>query len=107
MGVVGLGAGGLACYGGPGQSWHFFEIDPLVAEIARDPRYFTFLRDCPPRSEVVLGDGRLTAAPATVRRRIARRLFDQSTAIAAISASPTRGCNRSTSGSLVSGRGHE
>ena len=60
VGVVGLGAGGLACYGGPGQSWQFFEIDPLVAEIARDPRYFTFLRDCPPRSEVVLGDGRLT-----------------------------------------------
>ena len=60
VGVVGLGAGGLACYGGAGQSWHFFEIDPLVAEIARDPRYFTFLRDCPPHSEIVLGDGRLT-----------------------------------------------
>jgi hypothetical protein len=60
VGVVGVGAGGLACYGGPGQPWHFFEIDPLVAEIARDPRYFTFLRDCPPHSEVVLGDGRLT-----------------------------------------------
>jgi hypothetical protein len=62
VGVVGLGAGGLACYGGPGQRWEFFEIDPLVQRIAGDARNFTFLRDCPPASEVILGDGRLTLA---------------------------------------------
>ncbi len=58
--VVGLGAGSLACYGQPGQHWTFYEIDPSVERIARDPHYFTFLRDCP--AKVVLGDARLSLA---------------------------------------------
>ena len=58
--VVGLGTGTLACYGVPGQEFTFFEIDPVVERIARDPRYFTFLRDCPPRINVILGDARLS-----------------------------------------------
>lgn len=64
--VVGLGAGSLACHGAPGQRWTFYEIDPAVERIARDPRYFTFLRDCPPEIDVVLGDARrsLTKIPA-------------------------------------------
>ena len=60
IGVVGLGAGSLLCYAHPGQAWTFFEIDPLVERIAREPRYFTFLRDCPVQPRVVLGDARLT-----------------------------------------------
>lgn len=55
--LVGLGAGSTACYGEPGQEFTFYEIDPAVERIARDPRYFTFLRDCP--AKVVLGDARL------------------------------------------------
>jgi hypothetical protein len=62
--VVGLGAGSLACYAQPGQSWSFYEIDPEVVRIARDPALFTFLRDCTPRAPVVLGDGRLQMANA-------------------------------------------
>ena len=58
--VIGLGAGTIACHGAPGENWTFFEIDPIVEQIARDPRYFTFLRDCPPKTEVVLGDARLS-----------------------------------------------
>ena len=42
--VIGLGTGSLACYAQPGQDWTFYEIDPLVERIARDPRYFQFLR---------------------------------------------------------------
>jgi hypothetical protein len=57
--VVGLGAGSLACHGHAGERWTFYEIDPEVARIARDPRYFTFLRDCPPAVAIVLGDARL------------------------------------------------
>jgi SAM-dependent methyltransferase len=58
--VVGLGAGSLACYAQPDQEWTFYEIDPLVERIARDPKYFTFLEDCRARKvNVVLGDGRL------------------------------------------------
>ncbi len=58
--IVGLGAGTLAAYARPGQRWTFFEIDPLVERIARDPRFFTYLQDCQADSvEVVLGDARL------------------------------------------------
>lgn len=64
VGVVGLGAGAAACYARPGQHWTFFEIDPVVERIARDPRYFTFLADCAPDAEVVLGDARLSLAGA-------------------------------------------
>ncbi len=62
--VVGLGAGSLACYQQPGQQWTFYEIDPVVERIARDERYFTFLRDCAPNAPVVLGDARLSLAGA-------------------------------------------
>jgi hypothetical protein len=58
--VVGLGAGTLACYARPGQRWTFYEIDPLVVQIARDPRRFTFLSRCLPDAPVVLGDGRIS-----------------------------------------------
>jgi len=62
--VVGLGAGSLACYGTPEQRWTFYEIDPTVFRIAANPRFFTFLRDCPPKPFVILGDARLTLARA-------------------------------------------
>jgi hypothetical protein len=60
--VMGLGVGTLACYGHSGDSWHFLEIDPMVADIAGNPQLFTYLSDCPPNSEIVLGDARLTIA---------------------------------------------
>jgi hypothetical protein len=62
--VIGLGAGAMACYAQPQQNWTFYEIDPVVAQIARDPSLFTFLRDCTPHAGIVLGDGRLTMAKA-------------------------------------------
>lgn len=58
IGVIGLGAGSLACYAQPEQLWTFYEIDPAVERVANE--YFSFLRDCkagPPK--VVLGDARL------------------------------------------------
>jgi hypothetical protein len=58
--IVGLGAGTMACYATPDQRWTFYEIDPAVVRIARDPRYFTFLHDCRAASlDIVLGDARL------------------------------------------------
>jgi len=62
IGAVGLGAGSLASFAQPGQSWTYFEIDPVVEKLARDARYFTFLRDSPANPRVVLGDARLTLA---------------------------------------------
>lgn len=70
VGVVGLGVGSLSCHGREGERWTYFEIDPLVEAIARDTRHFTFLRDCPPESRVVLGDARLTL------RQVPDRSFD-------------------------------
>jgi hypothetical protein len=57
--IVGLGAGAMACYMQPGQTLTYYEIDPLVAEIAEDPHYFTFLKQCAPGARIVLGDARL------------------------------------------------
>ena len=62
FGLVGLGTGSLVCYAKPGESWRFFEIDPVVVGIARDPNYFTFLSKCRPEPDIVLGDARLTIA---------------------------------------------
>jgi hypothetical protein len=58
--VVGLGAGTLASYGEPGQEITFYEINPAVERIARNPAYFTYLPDCRARCQVVLGDARLS-----------------------------------------------
>ena len=66
IGIVGLGAGTLACYAKPGQRWTFFEIDPVVVEIARAD--FTYLDRCTPDAAMVTGDARLTLraqAPAS------------------------------------------
>ena len=46
--VVGLGTGSLACHRKAGENWTFFEIDPEVIRIARDPRLFGFLSSCAP-----------------------------------------------------------
>jgi len=62
MAVVGLGAGAMACYLQPGESLTYFEIDPLVERFALDPRYFTYLRDCAPTAQIVLGDARSNSA---------------------------------------------
>ncbi|HEY2982423.1 MAG TPA: fused MFS/spermidine synthase [Anaerolineales bacterium] len=58
--VIGLGTGSTAGYARLGQRWTFYEIDPAIERIARDPRYFTFLRDCAPQARVVIGDGRIS-----------------------------------------------
>ncbi len=62
--VVGLGIGSLAAYASPNQQWTFYEIDPAVEQIARNPAFFTHLRDCGDRCRVVIGDARLSLANA-------------------------------------------
>ena len=63
-GVVGLGAGSLACYAQEGEAWRFFEIDPVVVGIAKSPQ-FTYVVNCQPNIDIVLGDARLTLAKET------------------------------------------
>jgi hypothetical protein len=61
-GIIGLGTGSLACYAAAGESWRFFEIDPTVVGIAADASKFSFLANCMPQPDIVLGDARLTLA---------------------------------------------
>ncbi len=56
---VGLGVGSLAAYGSSGQHYTYYEIDPIVVQIASNPRWFTFLRDSKAAVNVKLGDARL------------------------------------------------
>jgi len=65
--VVGLGAGSIACYQRAGRRWDFYEIDPQIVEIARDPRLFTYLEKCSPNARVIVGDGRLMLARAATQ----------------------------------------
>jgi hypothetical protein len=58
VGIVGLGAGTLACYGRPGDLFRFYEINPLVVKVATDPQLFTFLPDAKMPIDLVPGDAR-------------------------------------------------
>ncbi len=60
MAVIGLGTGSLACTTLPGDTLTYFEIDPVVADIAKDAQYFDFLARCKPEAPIVMGDARLT-----------------------------------------------
>ena len=65
IGVVGLGAGAVACYRRPGQRWTFYEIDPLVERIARDQRYFHYLA----KSALISVSGRIPPISKPVQWR--------------------------------------
>ena len=69
VGIVGLGAGSLACYSHPGEQWTFFEIDPLVLQWAQ--QHMSTLAHCtPPAPHFELGDARqsLQARPPPAPR---------------------------------------
>ena len=58
VGVIGLGAGTLAAYGRWGDTFRFYDINPLVIDVARHE--FTFLRDSMAKIDIVPGDARLS-----------------------------------------------
>ncbi|TPE58787.1 hypothetical protein FJQ54_17250 [Sandaracinobacter neustonicus] len=68
IGVVGLGSGSLACYAETGEDWTFFEIDPLMVELATDPRIFSYVSQCQPHARIVVGDARLKLAEEPAAR---------------------------------------
>jgi hypothetical protein len=65
--VVGLGTGSLACHRQDREAWTFFEIDPHVVRIARDPTLFRFLWTCGADMPIVPGDARLTLTASPER----------------------------------------
>jgi len=58
IGCIGLGTGTTACYRQPGQRLTFFEVDPVIERIARNPDLFRYLEPGGQDVEVILGDGR-------------------------------------------------
>lgn len=64
VGVIGLGIGTLAAYGQPGDLYRFYEINPLVIQLANGENgFFSFLTDSRQRGvsiEIVPGDARLS-----------------------------------------------
>jgi len=66
-GIIGLGTGSIGCYSKPGERWTFYEIDPTIERIARDPRLFNYLSVCRGELDVVLGDARLSLVNADDR----------------------------------------
>jgi hypothetical protein len=58
IGVIGLGTGTLAAWGKPGDSYHFYDINPQVVDIAKSE--FTYLKDSKASIEISLGDARLS-----------------------------------------------
>jgi SAM-dependent methyltransferase len=61
-GIVGLGTGSSSCHKQEGETWKFFEIDPTVINIAKDPKNSTFISKCQPDIDIAIGDARLTIA---------------------------------------------
>ena len=62
--VIGLGTGTLACQRRPGDTMTYYEINPDIVRIARDPTLFSFVSECAPDVPVVVGDARLRLADA-------------------------------------------
>ena len=58
VGVIGLGAGTIAAYSRPGDSYVFYEINPAVPGIANN--WFHFLSLSGAQKRIVLGDARLS-----------------------------------------------
>jgi hypothetical protein len=61
-GIVGLGTGSSSCHKREGETWRFFEIDPAVIAISKNPKNFTFISKCQPDIDIAIGDARLTIA---------------------------------------------
>jgi hypothetical protein len=61
VGILGLGIGTLAAYGQPGDVYRFYEINPLVIDLANGMGgYFSYLSSSRAQVEIVPGDARLS-----------------------------------------------
>ena len=58
IGVIGLGTGTTAAYGRLGDYVRYYEINPLVLNLARTEFYY--LADCKAKLDVAMGDARLS-----------------------------------------------
>lgn len=65
LALIGLGTGSTACLMRPDDQLTIYEIDPEVVRLAARPgEEFTFVQQCQPNANVVIGDARLQIANA-------------------------------------------
>ena len=57
IGIIGLGAGSLSAYARQGDVYRFYDINPLVKNVALNE--FSYLSDCKAKVDILIGDGRL------------------------------------------------
>lgn len=62
--VMGLGTGIMSCQFREQDHLTFAEVDKQVIAIANNSDYFSFLRDCPPKLEIIEQDGRVAVSHA-------------------------------------------
>ena len=61
VGILGLGIGTLAAYGQPGDTYRFYEINPVVVDLAKGQGgFFSFVKDSRSKIEIIPGDARLS-----------------------------------------------
>ena len=61
VGALGLGVGTIAAYGQSGDIYRFYEINPLVIQLAQGQGgYFSYLKDTRAQVQIVPGDARLS-----------------------------------------------
>jgi SAM-dependent methyltransferase len=61
VGVLGLGIGTLSTYAKPGDVYRFYEINPVVIQLAEgEGGYFSYLRDSAAKIDIIPGDARLS-----------------------------------------------
>ncbi|MGO9612987.1 MAG: spermidine synthase [Dissulfurispiraceae bacterium] len=57
VGIIGLGTGSLSTYARAGDIYRFYDINPLVKNVALND--FFYLSDCKGKVDILIGDGRL------------------------------------------------
>ena len=61
VGVLGLGVGTLAAYGQPQDSYRFYEINPVVIDLANgQDGLFSFVKDSLAHTQIIEGDARIS-----------------------------------------------
>ncbi len=56
--AMGMGVGTISCYSRKNRQFDFYEINPVVMDIATNPEYFTFLSGCGSPYKIIAGDAR-------------------------------------------------
>lgn len=65
VGVIGLGTGTIASWGEEGDTFRFFDINPIVERLSRT--FFTYRADSKAKVDVVLGDARISLEQEAAR----------------------------------------